>query len=254
MLWFFRRANITVEQAVYGSFPFSDRGYHLLGHSEGCRPTWRSALIATCQRLGERPRDASPFGGLFTQWLDDGTWMVVRPSSRSADDHGRPDAACFHGLFLGKSQTRRLSARPDSLRSGFREDWGPRDSALGPVTIRPGPAEPSVDMTAEWPVESVVEALGAGKRVIVEAEGPIDSPARSVWERLSKTQRRRLTLATWVFNDSGVFDLLAMPRLTGIDLDDPGLHVIRRVPEGSLPLNHSSGLQSGIVRAADERA
>ena len=250
-MWPFPPKTIAVEQAVYGTFAFSNRGYHLLGHSEGCRPTWRSALIATCQRLGERPRNASPFGGLFTQWLDDGTWMVVRPSSRPADDRGRPDAASFHGLFLGKSQTRRVRARPDRLRSGFRADWGPQDVTLAPLTIRPEPPEPSVVIPEGWPVEAAVEAIGAGKRVIVEAEGPIDGPARLVWERLSKKQRYRHTLATWVFADSGVFDFLAMPKLTGVDLDDPGLLLIRLATEAVVP---SSGMQSGIVPATNGRA
>ena len=37
---------VRFEQAVYGSFPFWDRGYALLAHSPGCRPEWLAEFAA----------------------------------------------------------------------------------------------------------------------------------------------------------------------------------------------------------------
>src|SRR3954464_15992347 len=49
---------IRYEQAVYGSFPFWDRGYAVLAHSPGCRPEWLAGPRAARQRYGERPAAA----------------------------------------------------------------------------------------------------------------------------------------------------------------------------------------------------
>ena len=46
---------IRFEQAVYGSFPFWNRGYGVLAHSTGCRPEWLAELRDVCQRYGEPP-------------------------------------------------------------------------------------------------------------------------------------------------------------------------------------------------------
>ena len=46
---------IRYEQAVYGSFPFWDKGYAILARSPGCRDEWLADLKAACQRYGERP-------------------------------------------------------------------------------------------------------------------------------------------------------------------------------------------------------
>ena len=57
---------VRFEQAVYGSFPFWDRGYALLAHSPGCRPEWLAEFLAACQRYGE-PRGGAPEArGLFS--------------------------------------------------------------------------------------------------------------------------------------------------------------------------------------------
>ena len=112
------------------------------------------------------------------------------------------------------------------------------------------------DVPDGWPIDRAVAALRDGRRVIVEAEGPIDGPAGSIWRRLPKQARRRLTLATWAFADSGIFDLLAMPRLTGIDPDDPGVLVLRRESDvqevaGPAPMVESGPGRSDAVSAVE---
>jgi len=91
---------IRYEQAVYGSFPFWDRGYAILAQSPGCRPEWVAELRAACQRFGDRPAGVSTVGGLFALRMSSGPWMIVGVGSPGSDDRGRPGALAFHALFV----------------------------------------------------------------------------------------------------------------------------------------------------------
>lgn len=82
--------HVRYEQAVYGSFPFWDRGYAMLAQSPGCRPRWLAELRAACQRHGERPAGAAEAGGLFALRPAGGPWLIVGVSPQGRDDRGRP--------------------------------------------------------------------------------------------------------------------------------------------------------------------
>src|SRR5439155_20432547 len=86
-----RRVQVRYEQAVYGSFPFWDRGYAVLAHSPGCRPEWLAGLRAACQRFGERPMGVAETAvrALFALRLASGPWMIVGVGSPGSDDRGR---------------------------------------------------------------------------------------------------------------------------------------------------------------------
>src|SRR4051794_30474773 len=103
---------VRYEQAVYGSFPFWDRGYDVLAHSPGCRPEWLAGMRAACQKFGERPRGVEEVGGLFALRLAEGPWMIVGPSVQGADDRGRPGALAFHALFLSPREYRKADFCP----------------------------------------------------------------------------------------------------------------------------------------------
>src|SRR3954466_11732952 len=81
---------VRFEQAVYGSFPFWDKGYAILARSPGCRDEWLADLKAACQRYGERPPHAAEAGGLMALRLPSGPWAIIRPSPQGSDDRGRP--------------------------------------------------------------------------------------------------------------------------------------------------------------------
>jgi hypothetical protein len=55
--------------------------------------------------------------------------------------------------------------------------------------------------------------------VAIEADGPIDDLARSVWLALPPRRRARLSLATWTYAIGNRPDLAALPRLAGVALD-----------------------------------
>jgi hypothetical protein len=206
---------VSLEQAVYGSFPFWDKGYAVLAHSPGCRPEWLAALKGLCQQLGERPPGAAA-GGLCALRLAQGPWVILGMSDQGSDDRGRPGALAFHALFLSPKDYDRLRANPFRLADRLRRDWGPDTSELPPLVVevaddRPCPVDPRADRIAS--------ALARGGKVALEADGPIDDLARAVWHDLPLRARRRATVATWAFANGPRFDLVALPRLGGERLD-----------------------------------
>jgi hypothetical protein len=209
---------VRVEQAVYGSFAFRGQGYAVLARSPGCRPEWVSAFVAACRGLGERPAGAEPVGGLFALRLSAGPWVVAGVSPQGRDDLGRPGALAFHGLFVSPRDYRRAGGDPFAFASALRSSW-PHDVRELPaleLPVRPAPraGEPSPAAAA------IARRLRRGRRVALEADGPIDDLAREVWRALPARTRARRSLATWAFGNSHRFDLAAAPKLALMTLDD----------------------------------
>ncbi len=211
-------ATVRYEQAVYGSFPFWDRGYAVLAQSPHCRPEWLTALCAACQRFGERPGGVAEAPSLFAMRLEGrGPWVIVGVSGQGVDDRGRPGALAFHALFLRPRDYRRIDGVPFALAGALRSDWS--------AAVRTLP-------TGEWAIEApadspppdafavrIAAALARGRRVAIRADAPADALARAVWRALPPRARRRASLATWAFANGNRFDLVALPRLAGVALD-----------------------------------
>ena len=201
---------VPFEQAVYGSFPFWNRGYAVLAQSPGCRPEWLTELRRECQRYGERPAGALGAGGIFARPLARGPWMIVRPSDQGCDDQGRPGALAFHALFVRTADYRRAGASPFGFASALTDHWTADTHALAP-----GACTISAEQNCEEDqrAASIVAALVARQRVMLEAGEPIDALGRRVWRALPASVRRRATVATWTFCRSPQFDLSAGPRI-----------------------------------------
>lgn len=211
---------IPFEQAVYGSFPFWNRGYAVLAQSPGCRPEWLTGLRRACQQYGERPAGASEAGGLFAQRLASGPWLIVRPSDQGRDDQGRPGALAFHALFVRPADYRKAGSAPFGFAAALRADWNAETRALPAGRCTVVPDDPRADDPRAGPI---AEALADGRRVVVEAAGPIDALARQVWRGLPPSVRRRATVATWTFSRTPEFDLSARPPLAGGAHTAPGV-------------------------------
>ncbi len=208
---------IPIEQAVYGSFPFWDRGYDLLARSPRCPEPWIDALRDACQKLGERPRGAAPAGGLFARPIGDGAWMIVGPAEVGCDDQGRPGATAFHALFLDAVAYQRIGSDPFALAGLLRREWGPADRDQ-PLASRVEPPD-RPDLVITPIARAVAAALAAGRRVAIESDQPIDDLAAAAWSLLPDSRRRTATVATWAFTNGHRFDLLGLPRLAGVELD-----------------------------------
>jgi hypothetical protein len=213
---------IPFEQAVYGSFPFWNRGYGVLAHSQGCRPEWLAELRSVCRRYGEPPTGATASGGFFALRLECGTWLIAGVQSHGCDDLGRPGAMAFHALFVGRWAYRLAGSDPFAFEHEIRGDWCesdqhrvlPRGELSGRLSGRPRPT------AAESPqAASIVTALSQKRRVLVQSSTPIGALAREVWSRLPGRVRRRASVATWAFDTGNDFDLVALPKLKGIVLD-----------------------------------
>lgn len=238
---------IRYEQAVYGSFPFWDKGYAILASSPGCREEWLADLRAACQRYGERPPGAAEAGGLMALRLESGPWAIIRPCPQGADDRGRPGALAFHAVFLSGTDYRKAGAFPFAFAEIFCKDWT-ADTVLEAGSITLGEAAPALPSPPADPRASrIANALVRGRRVAIEAPGPIDELARQVWLALPLRRRRKLSLATWVFANGNQFDFAALPRLSGITLDRTYVD-----PETMRPLLEAKG-ESREVHRVDEK-
>ena len=90
----------------------------------------------------------------------------------------------------------------------------------GGELVRSTQEKPPIFSDAEDPrAPRIVAALIQGRRVAIEAGGPIDDLARKVWKALPTRVRAKTSMATWAFGNGNHFDFLAAPRLVGLNLD-----------------------------------
>ncbi len=216
-----RRVTIPFEQAVYGSFPFWDKGYGVLSASPGFGADWLGEFRGLCQRFGERPGQVAPsrVRGLFATRLTGGRrpWLVVGAGSPGSDDHGRPGALAFHALLIRPGDYRRTRYDPFALAPSLRNDWSAlvRELPADVLTIDrrlAALAALALALEPDSQADAAAQSLARGQRVVLESPEPIDLLARRVWARLPLRVRRRVSVATWAFGDGNRFDLVALPR------------------------------------------
>ena len=194
---------------------------------QGCRPEWLAELRAVCQRDGEPPARVTEVDARFAIRLESGPWLVAGVHSQGCDDRGRPGALAFHALFVGRFAYRWIGANP----FGF----DPRSAA-------PGARRTTIDHSLRGQLKritardrrrrideddprlpSILRAAAGRRRVIVQSSTPIDALARTVWSKLPARTRMRASLATWAFDTANAFDLVAVPKLTGLVCDPTDL-------------------------------
>src|SRR4051812_19813770 len=208
---------ILLEQLVYGSFPFWDRGYDVLAKSPGCRPEWVSDVLAACRQFGEAPSGVTPSPCLFAARLASGPWAVVGVEPQGLDDLGRPGALAFHALLIPDRDYRRAGSNPFAFAGAVAREWSAGASLGARFWSIPAPPPPRTPPDPR--ARPVVDALRRGRRVAIESAGPIDGLAREVWLMLPESRRRGASVAPWAFGTDNRFDLVAMPRLAGVAFD-----------------------------------
>jgi hypothetical protein len=219
---------IRFEQAVYGSFPFWQRGYSVLAHSAGCRPEWLAELRAVCQRLGDPPAGVSAAESVFALRLTCGPWMIAQAHPQGHDDHDRPGALAFHALFVSHWAYRWAGADPFAFTWAMRRNWSSADrDAIMPAGSWVLSETKSTSTTdtgaADVRLPRIVQALTQRRRVVVQSNEPIAGLARRVWQTLPRSVRLTATVATWAFDNANSFDLVGMPKLAGVKPDSSDL-------------------------------
>jgi hypothetical protein len=216
-----------VEQAVYGSFPFWSRGYGILAHSAGCRPEWLTAFKSACQRFGERPSGASESEALFAQPLGNGQWIIVGVYPRGSDDLGRPGTMVFHALFTPSWHYHLSGSSPFLYAPALRGDWQSADidQVLPNVDQLSRPASRTNLLPEPHIVCNIVDNLIKKQRVLVLSRLPIPTLANAVWNQLPMRTKRRASVATYAYDTTNRFQLVAMPRINTAAARDFGLIV-----------------------------
>lgn len=213
---------VRYEQAVYGSFPFWDKGYATLAQSPGVKPQWLIEFRAACQKFGERPASITePPQALFCMRIASGPFLIVGVGSPGNDDQGRPGALCFHGLFLPIREFRKARFDPFPMANVVRRDWSAEQTSLpsGEFLIAPVATDSSDPIDHDIDRRYLTSVLIERRRVAVESSTPIDRLAERVWFHLPVKVRRRASVATLAYGNGNQFDLVAFPKLSGVALD-----------------------------------
>ena len=212
---------VRFEQAVYGSFAFWNRGYAVLARSAGCRPEWLAELRTVCQRYGEPPSRAAEADSLFALRLKSGPWMIVGVHPQGHDDQDRPapwrSTPCSSALDLSVDRSR-------SLRDGraLQREWSPADQERilpeGRWRLPQFDRASSLSSHTDERLAPIVAAPDRECRVAVQSTEPIDELRVASGEPLPSRVRRRVSVATWAFDNANHFDLVALPKLSGVAL------------------------------------
>lgn len=256
-----RAVTIQVEQAVYGSFPFWDRGYALLAQSEGCGSARLDAFCAACMRYGQRPHAVEAADGLFAMRIAGGGWVIVGVGEGGKDDRGRPGAMSFHGVFVTSRDYRRIGSAPFGFEPFLRRVWEPQTGPLPGLSLTLQPfrgggqdaelAREEASHATLHLAKAIVGALRCRRRVALETEAPIEGLARRVWSGLPRRVRGRCSVATWAYGNENRFDVVALPRLDEAMVDR--LYVDRAAlmrPEGWPTPPQRVGRMGGRLLAA----
>ena len=227
--------DILLEQLVYGSFPFWDRGYDVLARSPGCRADWVADVLSACRKFGEAPTGVTPCPALFAAPARE---RPLGHRGRRAARGRRPGSprgpgvprACWSRLATTARPARTPSRSPRPCAATGRAGPHLRRSLDG----RNAPFEPS-DRPSN---PRIAQALAAGRKVELKSLEPIDALAREVWSSLPESTRRRSSVSTWAFGNANEFSLVALARAPGVEFDDPDL---------DLALPRKWGLAPGVL-------
>jgi hypothetical protein len=145
----------------------------------------------------------------------------VFPQGR--DDQDRPGALAFHALFVSPWTYWRAGADPFAFADALRRDWTPADldatlpsGCLSIPRMGSRPRAPGPATTDDERLIPIIAALRQKRRVVIQATQPIDTLARCVWRALPLRVRLRAAVATWAFDNANRFNLVALPKLTGV--------------------------------------
>ena len=199
---------ILFQQAIYGSFPFWDKGYAVLARSEGCHDDWVADFTRMCQSLGQPPSEAHPLVDhlILAKKLPSGPWVIAMGSAQGSDDRGRPGAWAFHGIFLSGREYRRAGASPFRFKENFIRDFHSGMQLKAGVIHLSKMDDQVIDVPMLNPFWGQLLAKGCKLRLLTDDPLELQS-LESIWNQGSSKSRTKRSITTWAFRPEVDFDL-----------------------------------------------
>lgn len=247
-------SSVTVrcEQAVYGSFPFWNKGYDVLATSADCRSEWVAEFARICRSLGQPPSDVAPLVSrlLFAQKLPSGPWVIALGSVQGCDDRGRPGAWAFHGLFLSGRDYRKAGASPFPFRTHLHDSFSAStrmDSARLAVDPEPAPDR-------ETPIDPAkIRWLRRGRKLRRLSDRETMESAQNFWRACPIDIRRKRSLTTWAFRPGSDFHWASIAAPIVAESVDSSPEPVWRFQADELEITPASAESSRRVRRTRHR-
>ena len=138
-----------------------------------------------------------------------------------------PARLAFHALFVGRWVYRWTGADPFAMAGALQREWSPADQErILPEGCWPIPQFDRRVLAlkphgrATGPDRGGADPEAPGRRAVHRADRWAGA------RRLARTAvrvRRRVSVATWAFDNANHFDLVALPKLAGVALRSFGL-------------------------------
>jgi hypothetical protein len=199
---------ILFQQAIYGTFPFWDKGYAVLARSEGCHDDWITDFTHLCQSLGQPPSEAKPEVDhlILAKKLPSGPWVLAMGSAQGCDDRGRPGAWAFHGIFLSGREYRRAGASPFRFKECFIRDFHAGMQLKAGVIDLSGIEAQACDDRMIDP--TLIQHLVKGYKLRLLTDNLLELKSlESIWNQGPSKLRGNRSITTWAFRPEVEFDL-----------------------------------------------
>lgn len=206
---------VVCEQAVYGTFPFWNKGYAVLAQSGGVRQEWLSEFVHLCQSLGQPPSESTPVvtSLVFVKRLESGPWVLCKGTWQGCDDRGRPGAWAFHALFLSGSDYRRTGSQPFLFESHFQTEFS-SNLVLDTLSLKIS----GNSRHSGIPNRLLLKSLRRHRQIRLLKEKPADDDVSQFWDLLPKGISSSRSFTTRAFRWDSDFDFAVVsPSRTPIE-------------------------------------
>jgi hypothetical protein len=215
-----------IEQAIYGGHDVG--GYRFLARSPGFLDDWLPQAQRLCTAFGDRPAGVTCPLAVFAQPFASRQVAVVQVADQGLDDAGRPGALAFRLLVLPATLYANLGGDPFLIAASFPPAWEARGE-LPALTWTDGPPPKrtidelrrALDVAPERTALLLggAQVLVDGGRLVFERPAPDPQLLADLWLLLPTATRATLWPATFAFDNTNQFHVLAVPQALGPELD-----------------------------------
>jgi len=247
--------DIPVEQAIYGNAG----GYRFLARSPGFIEEWLPVAEQLCTGFGERPAGVACPYAVFAQPFGPDHVAVVQVADQGNDDAGRPGALGFHILVIPRRAYTELIGDPFAVAARYPAPWLAREelpTLAWPVEAPPQRTVAEVQRIIKRPESAELlggaQALVDGGKVVFERSAPATDLLRDLWALLPTRTRCFLWPASFAFDNTLGFHVLAAPKADPVHFDGYlSSEQAAEYPQGRYELNVQIAAEAGDQAALD---